>query len=142
MYNTNNLLVSKTINQQSQAIRNRWPGFEVVSSTNKLKATGHLQPTARSIVYKVQIDYKLDKYPDIIVLEPKLVPNFNNEKPQHLYPQDKLCLFRPIYRQFKFSDLISETIIPWISLWLYHYEVWHLTGEWLGGGEHPDKTQP
>jgi len=27
-------------------------------------------------------------------------------------------------------------------LWLYYYEVWHLTDEWLGGGEHPTNLKP
>lgn len=29
---------------------------------------------------------------------------------------------------------ISETTVPWLSLWLLHYEAWHAIGEWLGGG--------
>jgi hypothetical protein len=37
---------------------------------------------------------------------------------------------------------IATTIIPWLSLWLYYYEVWHATGEWMGGGiEHGDATK-
>ena len=35
------------------------------------------------------------------------------------------------------ANVHFETIVPWASLWLYYYEVWHATGEWLGGGEHP-----
>ncbi|EKK00114.1 hypothetical protein RBSH_04450 [Rhodopirellula baltica SH28] len=23
-------------------------------------------------------------------------------------------------------------------MWLMYYEFWHATGEWLGGGEHPE----
>ena len=33
---------------------------------------------------------------------------------------------------------IAETIIPWASEWLLHYEIWLATGEWQGGGIHPD----
>jgi hypothetical protein len=29
---------------------------------------------------------------------------------------------------------LSETIIPWLSLWLTFYEMWRVTGEWDGGG--------
>ena len=35
------------------------------------------------------------------------------------------------------ADVISETIMPWLALWLFHYEAWHATGEWLGGGQEP-----
>jgi hypothetical protein len=34
---------------------------------------------------------------------------------------------------------ISDTIIPWISEWLYYFEFWCITGEWYGGGKHPTK---
>lgn len=30
-----------------------------------------------------------------------------------------------------------ETVIPWTSEWLLHYEVWLATGDWHGRGEHP-----
>jgi len=36
----------------------------------------------------------------------------------------------------------EETIVPWACLWLYYYEVWHTTGEWLGGGLHPSARRP
>jgi hypothetical protein len=137
MYNSNSLLLPKTITQQTQAINHRWPGFVVSVSGRKLTAIGSLKPTSRSLSYKIQITYNLKQHPDIILLNPVLELNFNNESSPHLYPNKTLCLYRPIYGQFKFSDLISETIIPWTSLWLYHYEVWHLTGDWMGGGEHP-----
>ena len=35
---------------------------------------------------------------------------------------------------------IADTILPWTSLWLYFYELWHATGQWLGGGEHPGEA--
>ena len=34
---------------------------------------------------------------------------------------------------------ISDTIIPWISEWLCHFEYWSITGTWCGGGKHPTK---
>ena len=36
------------------------------------------------------------------------------------------------------NKLIANTIIPWTVEWLYYYELWQATGEWLGGGEHPE----
>jgi hypothetical protein len=32
---------------------------------------------------------------------------------------------------------IADTIVPWLILWLFYYEIWHVTGEWKGGGVHP-----
>ena len=135
---SNKLLIAKSLKQQAQAIRVRWPGFTVTLNGDVLTATGQLRPTARSLTYEVQITYKLKNNPDIILSSPKIERNFKEEMPEHLYSQERLCLFRPIYGEFRLSDLLSETILPWTALWLYHYEVWHLTGDWLGGGEHPN----
>lgn len=137
MYFGNNILAPKNIRQQAQAIIARWPGFKVQWNEHQLSATGNLKPTARSDNYTVNILYRYKEAPDVILLNPKIVPNFNNEMPEHLFSQERLCLYRAIYGEFKYGDLISETILPWTSLWLYHYEVWHLIGEWMGGGEHP-----
>ncbi|UEG51386.1 hypothetical protein LLH06_10420 [Mucilaginibacter daejeonensis] len=139
MYFNNSLLTAKPILQQAQAIKIKWPGFATNVIGNTLKAVGDLQPTARSISYMVRIAYKLGHLPDITLLNPKIEKNSKGEMPEHLYSKERLCLYRPIYGEFKSSDLISETIIPWTALWLYHYEVWHITGDWLGGGEHPGK---
>jgi hypothetical protein len=37
--------------------------------------------------------------------------------------------------------LIADTIMPWLSQWLYFYEVWRQTGAWIGKGTHPDLPQ-
>ena len=29
---------------------------------------------------------------------------------------------------------IATSIVSWLVLWLYYYEIWRVTGEWLGGG--------
>ena len=34
------------------------------------------------------------------------------------------------------TKFIAETIIPWTSEWLLHYEIWVATGTWHGGGIH------
>ena len=47
----------------------------------------------------------------------------------------RLCLYR--YQEFSSSKYLSRTIIPWTVEWLYFYEIWLATGEWCGGGEHP-----
>ncbi len=36
---------------------------------------------------------------------------------------------------------LADTILPWASLWLFYYEVWLATGEWVGGGEHPGERE-
>jgi hypothetical protein len=128
----------KNIPEQVAGIRSRYPNFQVSFNHLSLKAVGPLQPTARSCTYKVEVKYSLENKPEILVLDPKLTTNFRGDKIPHVYSGNKLCLYRPKYHEFTFTQNISETIIPWITLWLYYYEVWHNTGDWLGGGEHPE----
>jgi hypothetical protein len=127
----------KTIAQQLDAIKHRYPGFRVSAALGALRATGKLRPTARSEPYTVEIRYVLKESPDIRVLSPALIENSKGEAIPHTYPGKKLCLYHPLYGDFGFDDLLSETILPWAALWLYHYENWHMTGDWLGGGSHP-----
>ncbi|ACX76279.1 hypothetical protein Fisuc_2696 [Fibrobacter succinogenes subsp. succinogenes S85] len=58
---------------------------------------------------------------------------------EHVYDNQKqrLCLYHPKKRPWDRSMLLSETVIPWAIEWLYFYEIWLCTGQWLGGGEHP-----
>ena len=129
----------KTIAEQVGAIKSQYGNFYIHSGPSHLRVRGTLQPTARSDQYLVEIKYQLKKFPCIYVLQPTLVKNFKGDAIPHIYPGEKLCLHQPKYYEFRFSDLIANTIIPWTSLWLYYYEVWHVTGEWLGGGEHPTR---
>jgi hypothetical protein len=126
------------IAQQMAGIKMRFPRFEVSLNNGILKAFGSVQPTERSVDYNIKIRYDMKGVPQVIVLSPQLKRNDKGEDIPHMYSQKRLCLYQPKYGEFKHSDLISDTIIPWTSLWLYHYEIWHITGKWLGGGEHPE----
>ncbi len=127
----------KTIIEQMASIKRNYINFTTSVEKNSLWIEGELQPTSRSDVYTIEIIYHFRKRPIVNILKPVLVKNFKGEDIPHVYPGDKLCLYQPRYNEFKFSDFLSATIVPWTSLWLYHYEVWHVTGDWLGGGEHP-----
>lgn len=118
------------------AIRMKHTSFEVKFDRISLKAIGYIKPTARSDSYLVEIFYRFQNFPKVSILKPELIKNFSGDEIPHTYPGKKLCLFYPKYTEFKYSDYISDTIIPWTSLWLYHYENWHLTGNWQGGGIH------
>lgn len=131
----------RTIAEQVSGIQHRYPKFRVVSSGQELTATGNLRPTARSLDYTVEICYLLKSGPNIRVLNPALERNWKNARIEHTYDEKTLCLYHPLYGDFTYDNLISETIIPWISLWLYHYENWHMTGDWLGGGSHPTSNE-
>lgn len=60
-----------------------------------------------------------------------------------MYGQKTLCLYRPSKNEWDSPMSLADTVLPWTSLWLFYYEIWLATGEWLGGGEHPgDREDP
>lgn len=132
----------KSIAVQVSSMRCKYPQFTTdFTSHSSMKVTGVLQPTSRSGTYQFVLKYNLVDSPKTKIISPTLQKNDKGENPPHLYPGENLCLYHPQYREFSRTDFLCDTIIPWTSLWLYYYEVWHLTGEWLGGGEHPGKLK-
>jgi len=100
--------------------------------------------------YDILITYSLGRQPATFVVSPLLTGLTDNEIP-HSYPNERdpeypdatsLCLFRQTYGDWNAQKSIAETIVPWTDLWLYFFEYWLATGEWLGGGEHPNPMPP
>jgi hypothetical protein len=123
--------------EQAFALKIKYPDFQVFLDRVTMKVKGSLRPTSRSETYRFSITYGLIWPPITRIISPELFINFKGEKIPHRYSDNSLCLYQPKYGEFTRSTYISETIVPWTSLWLYYYEVWHTTGNWLGGGEHP-----
>jgi hypothetical protein len=121
--------------QQAYFLKLTFPGFRVATARNKLQCVGLLQPTATSDKYTVEIEYKLALRPRVRVLRPELRLAEGRTRLPHVFPGNELCLYMsPEWR----PDLrIDQFIVPWISLWLFFYEVWLISGEWLGGGHEP-----
>lgn len=90
--------------------------------------TGTLQPHENMPVYTVKITYRSWKNPRVKVISPELV-----KKPPHFYRKTQtLCLYHPEKFAWKKEYPIAITIIPWVSSWLYFYEVWKQTDKWYG----------
>lgn len=49
-----------------------------------------------------------------------------------------LCLS---YKDWQPSQAYTDTFIPWAMEWIFYFEVWLYTGEWSGGGKHPQQSQ-
>lgn len=102
---------------------------------------GQIRPTSLSREYSVFLRFTLWKTPVVCVYGDELqrldAPDF-----PHNYRIDakekfvEICLYRHL--EFSSYKFLSKTIIPWTVEWLYFYEIWLSTGEWCGGGEHPD----
>lgn len=100
-----------------------------------------VKPTPISREYSVEIIYRKGKRPRVYVLGDELM-NLDATDFPHKYSINReekrveICLYR-YASEFSSEKLLSKTVIPWTVEWLFFYELWLATGEWLGGGEHP-----
>ena len=124
---------------QALALRRDYPDADISLSSTTLEWLGRLTPSELSETYEVKLVAGGQKIAPIVrVLSPKLEPDPAGRLP-HVWPDGSLCLFRQ--SQWSPRYLFAETIIPWASEWLLHYEFWKGAGIWLGDGiqsEAPD----
>ncbi len=125
------------IREQHARMLGACPSFQSRIEKGALVAVGDVQPMSRSIVYKVRIEYRAGDPPEVTVLSPKLVPREEGGRLPHVYPGEMLCLYTPYTGQWTPDMSLAHTVVPWISEWLFYYELWHATGKWLGGGTEP-----
>lgn len=111
------------------------PAIRLVSwRCGEAKWLGLLRPTDVSEMYAVAIRFRIGRVPRVYVTAPPLARLSDAEVP-HRYSDGSLCLHLP--KEWDAAMLVAETTVPWATLWLYYYELWHATGDWLGGGAHP-----
>ncbi len=125
---------------QFYKLKRKFPSLEGEVYKNKLRWVANLQPSSLSEKYKVQLEYSLEKSPLVFVKSPKIVRR-GEECIPHLYSDGSLCLYLPRAQEWEKSMYLADTIVPWTAEWLFHYELWHATGEWLGGGVHLENTR-
>jgi len=76
----------------------------------------------------VKIKYKPGGEPKVWVLQPEIIMSSRT----HVYKEGNLCLYFPRDEPWMEGDLISKKIIPWTAEWLIYYELFLITGDWLG----------
>ncbi len=89
----------------------------------------------------MRVSYRLGSVPEVEVLQPRLQGLSNGSPIPHVYPGNRPCVYLPRSGEWNPSMFIGDTIVPWVALWLYYYEMWHATGQWLGGGVHSDDKE-
>lgn len=121
-----------SVAQQAIGIRRNWPDQEHPRvARGILTWHGRLRPSALSPSYAVSLTYQRGQPPAVYVVDPDLDAGHREQLP-HVYDDDRLCLYTP--GEWREHMSIAETILPWTSVWLLHYELWHATGHWDGGG--------
>ena len=132
---------SLSIIEQDRKIKEQFSQFVRKGNYKEGIWIGDLKPTKYSQAYKIKIVYKIKESPKVTVVKPKLLLAKGKHQLPHVYTGNELCLFLPKKREWNSNKFIAYTIIPWTSLWLSYYEDWLYTGEWKGGGEHPNRKQ-
>lgn len=126
------------LRRQAAEVQRVWPSLTAQSSGNRLVIAGEVQPGQLFETYQVRIIYTYGGVPEVFVVEPALRSRDDGQQIPHIYPGPKPCLYLPNTGEWTPEKLIADTIIPWLMLWLEYYELWHATGVWQGGGEHPE----
>lgn len=118
--------------RQWAAMRGMFPQFtSLLTRRGGVRWTGTLQPTPDSPVYAVRIEHEPDRTPRVFIDRPKIKPSA-----PHCFADGSLCLFWPAEWRWRPSESLAATLVPWTALWLYHYEVWQVTGEWCTTSSH------
>lgn len=128
--------------EQATHIRRFWSGFRVDIDGGRLQAEGRICPHPLMATYNIRLSHRLGEAVDVWVLSPELAPREPGGRIPHMYGQRTLCLHLPDAEEWNSSKKISDTVLPWTSLWLSYYERWHVTGVWEGGGAEPHNTRP
>ena len=115
-----------------------FPSGEVKSQTlRRLKWEMDIVPSPNSSTYRIRIDYTIGASPKVFVIRPAVLRKAEGATVlPHVFDPDKqqLCLYYSKFGEWDASMFLSRTIVPWASEWLYFYELWVITGEWLGEG--------
>lgn len=112
---------------QDGHIRAAWPTFTRTGNAHVSVWRGWLQPLPESGRYEVAIEYRMGWSPRAWVISPKLA----DDAPR-IYSMEKLCLYHPFEWDWHGNRILAATIFPWVANWLFFYEIWLDTGEWLG----------
>ena len=117
---------------QGMQLQKAFPDSSCQFGHGSLVWEGTIQPTSVSESYRVRLEYRHGKLPKVRLIDPEIECR-DGSRPEHLYPDGSLCVFFPRHREWNHSMPLAKTIVPWVSEWLLHYEVWLATGEWRGG---------
>ncbi|MFI1409598.1 hypothetical protein ACH4Y0_06675 [Streptomyces sp. NPDC020707] len=121
---------------QLAAIKAVVPDTQGTVRGGELLCTLTLQPTPMSRSYRVRIVYRHRRRPRVTVTDPPLALHPDATALPHVYLDGDLCLHLP--GEWKDHMFLADTILPWTSAWLLHYELWLALGYWTGtGDQHP-----
>jgi hypothetical protein len=124
---------------QAAGLRRLFPSGETIMNRNSVSWFGEIATDDYGRTYIVELIYKQGALPKVWVREPNLKQLAGERLLPHVYDQktQELCLFLPGCGLWSPEKSIASTIMLWAWLWLQYFELWLVTNEWHGRGEHP-----
>ena len=123
---------------QIRFLNEEFPNGEVKShDLRHLRWEMEIVPSPNSSAYRIRIDYTIGASPKVFVINPAVLKKAEGATVlPHVFDTEKhqLCLFYSKIGEWDASMLLSRSIVPWASEWLFFYVLWVITGEWLGEG--------
>jgi hypothetical protein len=128
MFPTNKADQYRKIVAEQVLVREKFPFLHSRISGFELTCRGRIQPTQESGTYRIEIRYTPWKSPEVRVIDPKI----RFTEGAHMYRNDTLCLYDWREQPWENRWHLHQTVIPWTAEWLVFYELFLLTGRWLG----------
>lgn len=131
----------KSVALQLYNLKSKYECITNSLSQGKLVWVQKVKPSEYSKEYTITLKY--DGFVPEVYLYNQGIMKTKDEDIPHCYHRSyenenneyvKLCLYYPKYKEWTKNMFLSETIIPWAIEWLKYYELWRITGKWLGGG--------
>ena len=129
-----------SVSIQEKALKLEFPESTTVVRHGVLTWEGYFSPKPFSPIYKIRIIYRVGHHPDVYVVKPRVLDLYpGKRKLPHVYSTKKqhICLYLDS-TEWNRSKLLTQTVVLWAGEWLFFYETWLETGEWKGGGTHPE----
>lgn len=129
---------------QLQILSKDFPSGEVkAQSLRHLVWETDIVPSPNSAKYRICINYTIGKRPEVYVIDPpELIRPEGEKNLPHVFSSEKqlICLHFGPFEEWDDSMFLARKIVPWASEWLLFYELWVITGKWLGEGiDHSSK---
>ena len=126
---------------QKHFVEQYFPCFRCALRKNVLKCVGTITPSVHCNTYEIGIRYRNKGIPEVRIRRPEILRRV------HMYSNGTLCLYDYRKQPWSTHDNIHEKIIPWTAEWLVFYELFLITGRWLGpeaphgdGEKRPEKA--
>jgi hypothetical protein len=129
-----------SLHDQQQQLLAVYPNSFCHVRGDELIWQGWRQPSDVGRDYLATIRYTLGETPTSLIVKPSLHEIVGrSSRPGRQLPHtyrlsgDPLCLFFG-NNEWNPNLLLTETTVPWISLWLRFFELWLVTNTWEGSG--------